>query len=119
MIEDPPLLQIRRRFPRPSPDLVGRFAGIPTEHLVDAMDGRGALDYRLRPISGPPTTFIGPAVTCLCAPGDHLAIEADVVAHLKCLRLRRFDVSALRYRQATELPIASHQRRGMRPISMR
>lgn len=76
MIEDPPLLQIRRHFPRPSPDLMGRFAGIPTEHLVDAMDGRGAMDYRLRPISGPPTTFIGPAVTCLCAPGDHLAIAA-------------------------------------------
>jgi 4-hydroxy-4-methyl-2-oxoglutarate aldolase len=45
MIEDPPLLQIRRNFKRPEPALLQRFAGVPTEHVADAMDGRGALDY--------------------------------------------------------------------------
>lgn len=76
MIEDPPLLQIRRHIARPTPELIARFAGVPTEHLVDAMDGRGAIDYRLRAVDAARASFVGPAVTCLCAPGDHLAIAA-------------------------------------------
>ena len=76
MIEDPPLLQIRRRFPRPEAALVASFAGVPTEHLVDAMDGRGALDYRIKAIDPTRASFAGCAVTCQCAPGDNLAIVA-------------------------------------------
>ena len=76
MIEDPPLLQIRRNFARPDRALLERFANVPTGHLVDAMDGRGALDYRVKPIDPDRASFVGSAVTCLCAPGDNLAIVA-------------------------------------------
>jgi len=76
MIEDPPLLQIRRNFERPATTLLERFVGVPTEHLVDAMDGRGALDYRVKPVDPSRASFVGSAVTCLCAPGDNLAIVA-------------------------------------------
>jgi 4-hydroxy-4-methyl-2-oxoglutarate aldolase len=76
MIEDPPLLQIRRNFQRPAAPILERFANVPTEHLADAMDGRGALDYRVKPIDPERSTFVGCAVTCLCAPGDNLAIVA-------------------------------------------
>ena len=76
MIEDPPLLQIRRHFARPDAALLQRFAGVPTEHLVDAMDGRGALDHRVKAVDPASATFVGTAVTCLCAPGDNLALVA-------------------------------------------
>jgi 4-hydroxy-4-methyl-2-oxoglutarate aldolase len=76
MIEDPPVLQIRRNFARPDAALIERFANIPTEHLVDAMDGRGALDFMVKPIDPEHASFVGSAVTCLCAPGDNLAIVA-------------------------------------------
>lgn len=76
MIEDPPLLQIRRHFTRPDAAVLGRLAGVPTEHLADAMDGRGALDFRVKPIDPARASFVGFAVTCLCSPGDNLAIVA-------------------------------------------
>ena len=76
MIEDPPLLQIRRNFARPDAAMIARFVGVPTEHLVDAMDGRGALDFMVKPIDSNRASFAGSAVTCLCAPGDNLAIVA-------------------------------------------
>lgn len=74
MIHDPPLLAIRRGFPRPDPALVARFAGLPTGWLVDAMDGRGALDHRIRPMPGLPATLVGVALTCRCGPADNLAV---------------------------------------------
>ena len=82
MTEDPPLLQIRRNFERASGSLLARFEGVPTEHLVDAMDGRGALHYSVKPVDPARASFVGSAVTCLCAPGDNLAIVA-ALAHLQ------------------------------------
>src|SRR5436190_9163217 len=78
MIEDPPLLQIRRNFARPDRALLQRFAGVPTEHIADAMDGRGALDYQVKPVDPARASFVGCALTCLCAPGDNLAIVASL-----------------------------------------
>ena len=52
MIKDPPLLTIRRNFSRPSSDEVAAFAQVPTGHAVDALGGRGALDYRIKPLPG-------------------------------------------------------------------
>ena len=43
MIEDPPLLTIRRGFARPSPETVARFRGVPTGNLADALGGRAAM----------------------------------------------------------------------------
>ena len=47
-------------------------------YLVDAMDGRGALDPRIRLLEGYPadTMLVGPALTCHCGPGDNLALHA-------------------------------------------
>jgi len=72
MIEDPPLLTIRRNFPRPSAADVAALSGTPTGYLVDAMNGRGALDARIKPIGGN-ASFCGVAVTCDAGPGDNLA----------------------------------------------
>ena len=74
MIKDPPLLRIRRRFARPSKELLGRFAGVPTGYLVDAMGGRGCLDYRIKPLAEPARVMVGPAVTCHAGPADNLAL---------------------------------------------
>jgi 4-hydroxy-4-methyl-2-oxoglutarate aldolase len=76
MIKDPPLLTIRRNFPRPSVEEIAVFAGVPTGHAVDAMRGRGALDYRIKPLSPVGSPVIGVAVTCYCGPADNLALFA-------------------------------------------
>jgi 4-hydroxy-4-methyl-2-oxoglutarate aldolase len=72
MIEDAPLLTIRRRFARPTAEQVAAFAGVPTGHAVDALGGRAALDGRIKPIADAPS-FCGVALTCAAGPGDNLA----------------------------------------------
>jgi 4-hydroxy-4-methyl-2-oxoglutarate aldolase len=74
MIKDPPLLTIRRDFPRPSAQDVAAFAGVPTGYAVDAMNGRGALDYRIKPLAPATAVMVGVAVTCDCGPADNLAL---------------------------------------------
>ena len=77
MIEDPPLLRIRRRFPRPSAAQVDAFRGQQTGHVVDAMAGSGALSERIKPI-GDYKPFCGVAVTCNDGPADNLATYASL-----------------------------------------
>lgn len=72
MIEDPPLLQICRRFERPSAEQVDAFRGLQTGFVIDAMNGRGALDGRIKPI-GAPQPFCGVAMPCHAGPADNLA----------------------------------------------
>jgi 4-hydroxy-4-methyl-2-oxoglutarate aldolase len=74
MIKDPPLLTIRREFPRPSAATVNAFAGVPTGYVVDAMGGRGGLDYRIKPLAPQNTVLVGVAMTCHCGPADNLAL---------------------------------------------
>jgi 4-hydroxy-4-methyl-2-oxoglutarate aldolase len=74
MIKDPPLLRIRRNFPRPSKELLDRFAGVPTGYLVDAMGGAGCIDYRIKPLVQSAQVMVGPAVTCHAGPADNLAL---------------------------------------------
>lgn len=74
MIKDPPLLTIKRDFPRPSPQDVAAFANVPTGYAVDAMNGRGALDYRIKPLTPANSVMVGVAVTCHCGPADNLAL---------------------------------------------
>jgi len=80
MITDPPLLRIRRGFPRPSAALLAGFAGVPTGHLVDAMGGGGCLDYRIKPLEARSAVMVGTAVTCHAGPADNLAIFAALTA---------------------------------------
>jgi 4-hydroxy-4-methyl-2-oxoglutarate aldolase len=73
MVEDPPLLTVRKNIPRPSAAQVAAFQGMPTGNIVDAMDGRGALDYRIKPlIDSQSYAFLGVALTCTNGPDDNL-----------------------------------------------
>jgi 4-hydroxy-4-methyl-2-oxoglutarate aldolase len=76
MIKDPPLLTIRRDFPRPAPADVAAFAAVPTGYAIDAMGGRGALDYRIKPLAPATSVMVGVAITCHCGPADNLALFA-------------------------------------------
>lgn len=74
MIKDPPLLTIRRDFPRPAPSDIAAFANVPTGYAVDAMGGRGTLDYRIKPLAPATSILVGVAITCQCGPADNLAL---------------------------------------------
>jgi 4-hydroxy-4-methyl-2-oxoglutarate aldolase len=76
MIADAPILTVRRNFARADPNHVARFAGAQTVHIVDAMDGQGALDYRIKPLDPDVASFAGPALTCHTSADDDLAILA-------------------------------------------
>jgi 4-hydroxy-4-methyl-2-oxoglutarate aldolase len=78
MIEEPPILTIRRRIPRPEAARLASLAGVQTGNLVDAMDGRGALDYAIKPVDPARAAFVGPALTCEPGPSDNLAILAAI-----------------------------------------
>ncbi len=83
MIEDAPLLTIRRDFPRPPPGAVAALAGTPTGYIVDCQDGRGALDFRIKPVAGTAperAAFTGVALTCHTGPADNLALFAAIEA---------------------------------------
>jgi 4-hydroxy-4-methyl-2-oxoglutarate aldolase len=70
MIENPPLLTIHRGHHRPDPALIEAFRGAQTSHLVDAMQGRGAVDWRIKPLDPANAIFIGPALTAYSYPAD-------------------------------------------------
>ena len=53
MIEDPPLLTIAARPARGSVSL-DAFRDVPTGWLVDAMEGRGAMDAAIKPLAPDP-----------------------------------------------------------------
>jgi 4-hydroxy-4-methyl-2-oxoglutarate aldolase len=76
MIEQPPLLRIRRQLRRPTPEVLARFQDVPTGFLADCMDGRGALDWRIKPVDPARAAFAGAVLPCLCGPGDNLALMA-------------------------------------------
>jgi 4-hydroxy-4-methyl-2-oxoglutarate aldolase len=70
MIENPPLLTIHRGHHRPDSALIEAFRGAQTSHLVDAMRGRGAVDWRIKPLDPTNAIFIGPALTAHSYPAD-------------------------------------------------
>ena len=74
MIEDPPVLKLRRNFERPPAQLVAALADVPTGYVVDCMDGHGALDYRVKSLLPDNSKFTGVAVTCDCGPADNLGV---------------------------------------------
>ena len=76
MIKDPPVLTIRRDFARPVIEDIAELANVPTGHAVDAMNGRGALDYRIKPLAPITSPLAGIAVTCHCGSADNLALFA-------------------------------------------
>jgi 4-hydroxy-4-methyl-2-oxoglutarate aldolase len=78
MLEDPPLLVVKRKFKRPDAAKLERLKGAQTGHIVDAMDGRGALDAAIKPLDPAVASFIGVALTCETGPSDNLAIAGAV-----------------------------------------
>ena len=76
MLEDPPLLTVRRKFTRPPRDLIARLERAQTGHIVDARNGRAALDHRIKPLDPACAQFVGPALTCQTGADDNLAILA-------------------------------------------
>jgi 4-hydroxy-4-methyl-2-oxoglutarate aldolase len=76
MLDNPPLVTIHRGFRRPDTRWIDCFRGAQTSHLADAMDGRGALDYRIKPIDPANASFVGPAITAFAYPADVLAVFA-------------------------------------------
>lgn len=74
MLDDPPLLTIHRGHRRPDRALVERFRGAQTSHLVDAMEGRGAMDWQIKPVDPANAAFVGPALTAFAYPADVVAV---------------------------------------------
>ncbi len=78
MLDNPPILTIYRGFTRPDPALVERFRGAQTSHLADAMQGRGALDYTIKPLDPDNAAFVGSALTAFAYPADIAAMFGAV-----------------------------------------
>lgn len=74
MLDNPPMLTVHRGFRRPDRALLERFRGAQTSHLVDAMEGRGALDWRIKPLDPARAEFVGPALTAFAYPADVVAV---------------------------------------------
>lgn len=78
MLGNPPILTIHRGHRRPDPALIARLRGAQTSHLCDAMDGRGALDYTIKPLDPANAVFAGPALTAFAYPADVAAMFGAV-----------------------------------------
>lgn len=74
MIEDAPKLEVHTPLRRPSAEHVAALQRVPTGHLVDALGGSGAVDYRIKPVVAEQAVFCGVAVTCSAGPADNLAV---------------------------------------------
>jgi len=78
MIENPPVLIMKKKFDRPLKFQVDSFLNFQTGHIADAMNGRGALDGFIKPLNNKFSKFSGVALTCYCGPADNLAAIAAI-----------------------------------------
>jgi 4-hydroxy-4-methyl-2-oxoglutarate aldolase len=78
MIEEPPLLTIRRDIPRADPALLAALSGAMTGHVVDALDGGGAMGPGVKPLDPDRAAFVGCALPCWSGPADNLATAAAI-----------------------------------------
>ena len=76
MLEDPPLLTVKKSWQRPAKAKIERLKGVQTGQAIDAMDGRGALEAAIKPLDPACCTILGTAITCETGPNDNLAILA-------------------------------------------
>jgi len=74
MIDNPPMLTIHRGWTRPDPALVEAFRGAQTSHVCDAMAGRGAVDWQIKPLDPGNGSFCGAALTAWAYPADIAAM---------------------------------------------
>jgi 4-hydroxy-4-methyl-2-oxoglutarate aldolase len=76
MIEDAPLIILRRPKRRPSPRQIAALSGVATGFVADALGGRGGLDAAIKPIIAEQAGFCGVALPCHAGPADNLAVFA-------------------------------------------
>ncbi|QCI64117.1 RraA family protein [Phreatobacter stygius] len=76
MIDDPPLITLRRQVPRPTAAQIAALDGVPTGFIVDALGGRGAMAPEIKPVVPEQAIFCGVAVPCHAGPADNLAVFA-------------------------------------------
>ena len=79
MIENPPLIQIKKKSSRkkPSQEQIDGFKNIPTGFICDALNGYAALDPSIKPLSIPGKKvkqIVGPALTVFCGAADVLGM---------------------------------------------
>jgi 4-hydroxy-4-methyl-2-oxoglutarate aldolase len=74
MLEEPPLLVVKRGFERPDAAKVARLKGAQTGNAVDCMNGRGGLHASIKPVDRDRAAFVGVALTVETGPSDNLAI---------------------------------------------
>ena len=74
---NPAVLTVRRNFLRPPEALVKRLSEAPTGWVVDSNGRRGALDYRIRPLTAA-KRFCGVALTVWSRARDNLAPYAAI-----------------------------------------
>ena len=79
MIENPPLIQIKKKSSRkrPSEDQINGFKNIPTGFICDALNGYAALDPSIKPLSIPGKKvkhIVGPALTVFSGAADVLGM---------------------------------------------
>ena len=80
MIENPPILTIRKEAHRPTAAQITAFRDVPTGFVADAMNGVGALSG-ITPLctdGSLPRSMSGPALTVHAGPGDVLATLAGL-----------------------------------------
>lgn len=75
MIGDPAKLVIKARFASLTAAQVAPFHERSTSFVVDAMNGRGALDHAIKPLD-PSSRFVGSALTARAGARDNLAALA-------------------------------------------
>lgn len=73
MLDEAPLLTIKRRIERPSKAELAAFQGVMTGFVADALGGRGAMVPAVKPIAGS-GPFAGVALPCAAGPADNLAV---------------------------------------------
>ncbi len=76
MIEDSPILTIRRNFERPDTDKVDALKGVQSSIAVDCLEGSGGLHHSIKPVTSGNAGFTGVAITCDAGVADNLAVFA-------------------------------------------
>ncbi|MEO1248212.1 MAG: RraA family protein [Pseudomonadota bacterium] len=76
MIDDPPILEVRRTIVRPTQSILDGFVEAPTGNVADALGGSGALTHTIKPVDEAASAFCGVAIPCRVSPADNLAVFA-------------------------------------------
>jgi 4-hydroxy-4-methyl-2-oxoglutarate aldolase len=74
MIDDPPVLTLKRNLARPQQSQVDQLKGVATGFVVDCLGGSGAMDAAIKVVNDNRPSFCGVAVTCDAGPADNLAV---------------------------------------------